>query len=275
VTGVTRALAVNGLDPGTNEIQQVAVTGSPTGGTFTLTYSGQTTGAIAYNATSSAVQTALTGLSNIGDHDVAVTGGPLPGTAVQVEFIGALGGTNVSAMTHTDSLTGGSTPAVAVTTSTGGVAGSTGNERYVTVVPIDAAGLPVSSTVRAAVVTYLDGLREVSFVVAAGTPTYTTVDAAYTVKVATGYDATETKTACDAALTAFLSPATWAGGDASPPVWRSGEATVRFGQAQAALYSVPGVQYVSAFTLNGGSSDVTLTGVAPLPTVGTLTGTTT
>jgi hypothetical protein len=51
VTGVTRALAVNGLDPGTNEIQQVAITGGPTGGTFTLTYSGQTTGAIAYNAT--------------------------------------------------------------------------------------------------------------------------------------------------------------------------------------------------------------------------------
>jgi hypothetical protein len=58
-------------------------------------------------------------------------------------------------------------------------------------------------------------------------------------------------------------------------VWRSGEATVRFGQAQAALYSVPGVQYVSAFTLNSGSSDVTLTGTAPLPQVGTLTGTTT
>jgi CTP:molybdopterin cytidylyltransferase MocA len=93
---------------------------------------------------------------------------------VQVEFIGALGGTNVAAMTHTDSLTGGSSPAVAVTTPTGGVAGSTGNERYVTVVPIDAAGAPVSATVRAAVVTYLDGLREVSFIVAAGTPTYTT-----------------------------------------------------------------------------------------------------
>jgi hypothetical protein len=29
---------------------------------------------------------------------------------------------------------------------------------------------------------------------------------AYTVKVAAGYDATETKAACDAALTAFLSP---------------------------------------------------------------------
>jgi hypothetical protein len=34
------------------------------------------------------------------------------------------------------------------------------------------------------------------------------------------------------------------------------------------------VAYVSALTVNSGTSDVTLSGVAPLPAVGTITGTT-
>lgn len=48
--------------------------GAATGGTFTLTYKSQTTTGIAYNATSSAVQSALTALSSIGAGNVTVTG---------------------------------------------------------------------------------------------------------------------------------------------------------------------------------------------------------
>jgi YD repeat-containing protein len=44
-----------------DSVQQVQVTGSPTGGTFTLTFNGQTTGSIAYNASAATVQTALQG----------------------------------------------------------------------------------------------------------------------------------------------------------------------------------------------------------------------
>lgn len=106
--------------PQTNEVQQVAITGSPTSGTFTLTYSGQTTAAIPYNATAAQVKTALEGLSNINPGDVDVTGGPLPGTAVSVTFKGQYIGTNVAAMTSTDSLGGGSSPASAVSTTTAG-----------------------------------------------------------------------------------------------------------------------------------------------------------
>jgi hypothetical protein len=63
-----------------NEAQTVTITGTPTGGTFTLTYSGQTTAAIAYNANAAAVQSALEALSNLAPGDVTVTGGPGPGT---------------------------------------------------------------------------------------------------------------------------------------------------------------------------------------------------
>lgn len=104
----------------TNEVQTVTITGSPTGGTFTLTFNSQTTAAIAYNATAAQVQTALEGLSNINPGDVTVTGGPLPGIALTVTFGGQYLGDNVAQMTATGSLTGGSSPAVAVATTTGG-----------------------------------------------------------------------------------------------------------------------------------------------------------
>ena len=107
---------------GTNEVQHIAITGSPTGGTFTITWGGQTTAPIAYNATAAAVESALEALSNIDLGDVKVSGGPLPGTAVDVTFMGRYAATNVASMTTADSLTGGSTPASAVTTPTAGAA---------------------------------------------------------------------------------------------------------------------------------------------------------
>lgn len=103
-----------------SEVQRVTITGTPTGGTFTLTYAGQTTAPIAYNATATAVDSALEALSNIGPGDVTCTGGPLPGTAVDITFTGLLSGQNVAQITATPSLTGGTTPAVNVTTVTPG-----------------------------------------------------------------------------------------------------------------------------------------------------------
>lgn len=110
---------------GTNEIQSVAITGVPTGGTFTLTLNGQTTAPIAYNATATTVSAALIALSNVTPTDVTTAGGPLPTTAVTVTFAGAYSFSDVPAMTATSSLTGGTTPAVVITTTTPGVVGTT------------------------------------------------------------------------------------------------------------------------------------------------------
>lgn len=272
VEGVTRALAVDGYDPGVNEQQQVAITGAPTGGTFTLTYSAQTTTGIGYNTTAGATQTALEGLSNIGAGDVVVTGGPLPGTPLVVEFTGALASTNVTAMTATPSLTGGTSPAVVITTPRAGVAVSSGNERMVCLFPLDAAGAGSSPTIRATLQTYLDGLREVSFVVNVAAPTVTTVNVVYTVHVTAGYDPVTVVAAASAAVTAYLSPSVWAGGDASPPVWRAGETLVRYLALSAVLAGVQGVAWVATLTLNTTTADVTLAGVAALPALGTLSG---
>lgn len=118
--GVTPVWHMDGM-AGTDEVQTVTITGTPTGGTFTLTFAGQTTTPIAFSATAAAVRTALAGLSNLAAEDVAVAGGPGPGTPYTVTFSGgAVDGRDVPQMTATGSFTGGTTPAVAVTTTAGG-----------------------------------------------------------------------------------------------------------------------------------------------------------
>jgi hypothetical protein len=92
---------------GTNEVERISTTGTVTAGTFTITYSGQTTTANAWNSTAAAIQAALEALSNIAVGDVAVTGGPLPATPVDITFTGNLGVQNITPITTT---TGGVAP---------------------------------------------------------------------------------------------------------------------------------------------------------------------
>lgn len=127
---------------GTSEVQTVTITGAPTGGTYTLTFSGQTTAAIPFNATAAQVQTALEALSNIDPGDVLAAGGPHPATAVTVTFFGDLAG-DPPQMTAAGSFTGGTTPAVAVTTTTAGVAGAAdGRQLPANIVGINDTFLP-------------------------------------------------------------------------------------------------------------------------------------
>lgn len=110
---------------GTDEVQSIAITGAPTGGDYTLTFNGQTTAPIAWDATSAAVQTALEALSNINVGDVVTAGGPHPGTPITVTFHGQYEDQDVAEMTGDGSgLTGGAAPTVVVTTTTPGVAGA-------------------------------------------------------------------------------------------------------------------------------------------------------
>lgn len=87
----------------TNEVQTLAISGgTPTTGTFTLTFNGETTDAIAYNASATDVRDALLALDAFESGDVTVTGGPLPSTPVVITFGGLYAGQNVAAITTTD-----------------------------------------------------------------------------------------------------------------------------------------------------------------------------
>ncbi|RYD65803.1 MAG: DUF11 domain-containing protein, partial [Verrucomicrobiaceae bacterium] len=63
----------SGIPAVVSETQALGVSGT-TGSTYAVSFGGQTTSSIAYNASSGAVQTALQGLSSIGVGNVAVTG---------------------------------------------------------------------------------------------------------------------------------------------------------------------------------------------------------
>ncbi|MBI3979136.1 MAG: chitobiase/beta-hexosaminidase C-terminal domain-containing protein [Chloroflexi bacterium] len=101
-----------------NEVQSVAT--DATDGSFTLTFDGQPTGAIAYNALAAAVEAALEALPNIAD--VVVTGTGTTADPWLVTFVDP-GGANVAQMVADGAgLTGGT---VTVTTTTEGADGGT------------------------------------------------------------------------------------------------------------------------------------------------------
>jgi hypothetical protein len=116
----------DGIEAGVNEIQTLATTGTPAGGTFTLVVLGQTTGTIAHNAAAADVVTAINAaLAVLGTgHTVGATGGPLPAN-IPITFSGAqVAGRDVPAITvGTNGLTGGTAPVPTIAQTTAGVSG--------------------------------------------------------------------------------------------------------------------------------------------------------
>lgn len=93
-----------------NEEQAITKSGTVTAGTFTITYSAQTTAAIDFDATAAEIQTALEALSNIAPGDVVVSGGPISTAPIVIVFQGTLAGVNQAQVTvDSSSLTGGGT----------------------------------------------------------------------------------------------------------------------------------------------------------------------
>jgi hypothetical protein len=100
-----------------DEVQTIGL-GAASAGSVTITFDGQTTGSIAYDADATAIQAALVALSNVAPGDVVVSGGPFPGVAT-LTFGGAYADVNVPQITATPTgLTGGT---VTIATGTPGV----------------------------------------------------------------------------------------------------------------------------------------------------------
>ena len=122
----------------TPEVQTVQISGTPTGGTYTLTYTGppgksQTTAAIAFDATSATVQAALRLLEGLECVVVTTSAGAPPDVTHSITFRGIQG--NIAQLTSTSSLTGG-VPVITHATTTQGVEGDC--------VVIPAAGFPTT-----------------------------------------------------------------------------------------------------------------------------------
>lgn len=154
----------------------------------------------------------------------------------------------------------------------------TNNERMVAVVAVDDEGLALAPAINATVASNLEAMREVNFVVNVVGPSYTPITVVWSGVASPNYSTSDVLTAANAALTTYLSPATWAGsGNASLPSWDSSQTTVRYLTVVSILGETPGLDHLTSVQM-GYTGQTTLTsgtdynllgavGVLPLPTI--------
>lgn len=127
-TGVS-TIAANAGAPsaGSDEVQTITFGGTPTGGTFKLTFQSLTTAAITWSATNatlvSNIDTALEALTNIGASGVTTAVGTMTagvGT-ITVTFNGVVGKLLLTVMTVNNNSLTGTSPTIAVAQTTPGV----------------------------------------------------------------------------------------------------------------------------------------------------------
>ncbi len=92
-----------------SEVQTATLDNDPDGGTFTLTYGGETTAALAWDATANDIETALEALSTVNSDDITVSA-PID-DAVTFTFVDTLD--DVELITINSSLTDGGVPVTA------------------------------------------------------------------------------------------------------------------------------------------------------------------
>jgi len=241
-TGVFRALAIDGLYPGRTLTDGATTNASPT---FT---------------------------SVTADFTADDVGRTLTGTGIP-------GGTTILTVSSGTTVTMSANATATATGLTVVLGDRTDAERAVAVAAVDASGVGVSPTIKAQLDADLQAKREVNFVVSVIDPTDTEIDVTYVAVASTGADSVTVKAAIDAALAAFLSPADWGGGSDSPPVWTN-VTVVRYLDVAHVIHSVAGVDHITSLSIGAhggslGTSDVNLSGNAPLPTTGTISGTVT
>jgi hypothetical protein len=151
-------------------------------------------------------------------------------------------------------------------------ASADGVARCVTVAVVAEDGNPVAPAVKQSVANLLDAAREVNFLVYVIDPQYTTIAVDFTVKLFAQYDPTDAIARTVQAVTDYLSPA----GFGVPPfgdqaAWIN-DNKVRYLEIAQVVNGVEGVNYIVSLTVNGGTADIALTGTAPLPRPGAITG---
>lgn len=158
------------------------------------------------------------------------------------------------------------------------------NERMVTVFSLRDDGEWISAPSRAATDILFNGngstirpLREVTFAVHIGEPTYTTVDVDFDATAWPGHDPAVVEADAITAVQSYLYPGMWGQplfGDER--VWEN-EDTIRLGELYTVLNNVDGLRNVTALTFAAAGDplddiDVVMGGPAPLPRAGAITG---
>lgn len=269
---IWRMGALNHYGPGTNQVNRLNYTGTISGGTFTLTLAGQTTSAIAYNATPAQIQTAIEALSTANPGDVLVVDSGLG--YYRIEHRGAFAYTT-RAFSVTSSVTGGG--AVSVTTDTAAVTPNPAQAGVVTVAGQLEDGTALSTNTKAAVDALLQSNREWGFVVNVVDLDYHNLDATFTFTSFPNYDRTDVEARAEQAIKDYANPAAFA----APPDDARGLKivnTVYLYELVGVLEAVKGLDRLVTLTigLDGGgqsAADRSLTGNIPMLRPGTINGT--
>lgn len=281
INGIWRAVGLDNFLPGTNEQQTIShnYTGNgATGGT--VSWNGQTTAALAWNATAAQLQTALQNLNNLEVGDIVCTGGPWP-AAITLTFQGNQAYTNVAQVTASaGTWTGGTL--ITITTTVAGVAPNLAADRAVAVAAIDVDGAAVSPALKTELDAYLQSLREQNFVVNILDPAHVTIDVTFAAVKHSGADAADVDARAEQAILDFLDSSQW-GIPYWPPDARGWErkTMLRYQDFLTELNNVDGLDYVTTLTFSlgagaaQGSTDLPLTGVFTIPRPGTIAGTVT
>lgn len=266
---IWRMAGLNHYGPGVNQVNRLNIIG--TGGTYTLTLAGQTTGALAWNATPSQVQTALEALSSADPGDVVVTDSGLG--YYRVEHLGAFTyATRV--FTITSSTTGGTHT---VTLDTAAVAPNPSLAGVVSVAGQYEDGTALSSDLKAAVDLLLQANREWGFIVNVVDFTYHDVDATFTFTTLSNYNKTDVEARAEQAVADYVNPATFAALPKDPRGLKL-QSIIYHWEVIGILQAVEGLDRLITLTigLDGGAqtaADKTMAGDFPLPQPGNIIGT--
>lgn len=155
---------------------------------------------------------------------------------------------------------------------------TTGNERMVAVALVDSAGAAASGTVLSTVRAQMEEMREANFQVPTINATYSTIDAHFTATAFPGWDAEVVRQQGIDRLTDYLSPARWGSReDTGEELEWVNHPVVRYLEMAAQLDRVEGLDEITslAFSKAGqplGTADVSMSGYAPLPLPGEITG---
>ena len=128
----------------TSAVQAIFISGSPTGGSFTLTTASplptNTTVPIPWNASADVVQAALGAI--VGPTNVTVTGGPAPNTDLMITFQNEYAQQTIPPLVATNNLTGGTNPGISVfTIDPGGTVLPSPSPTYIQSIPNTTAAL--------------------------------------------------------------------------------------------------------------------------------------
>jgi hypothetical protein len=144
-----------------------------------------------------------------------------------------------------------------------------------TIVPLDPAGENVSGPIKAECLAVVEAERLLDLQGYVIDPTRTNIAVAYHFTVNPGWDPAGVKTAADAAVTQYLSNASWGNTSTAGGVtnWEE-DLLVRYGELYTVLNNVQGLNHVTALTINGvANADAVLAGPGALPHLTSVAGT--